>query len=138
MTHKQKVIFGYAMEVGFFTRDEIEEYLYDHKCARPADHVVYSRRSGISRIINNLIKQGRLARKDSGFVYINERQRHQRKRNRRRYYLHQRIKKFVQYSAYSKQLEIDEKILSQLKPKEKDYLDELNEKFGYNLQYNLV
>lgn len=58
-------------------------------------------------------------------------------RNRRRYYIHQKIKHVFTYSAHHRQLEINETLEKTLTPRERRYLNELQHSFGYNIQYNL-
>ncbi|MCF8339208.1 MAG: hypothetical protein K9I74_14620 [Bacteroidales bacterium] len=54
-------------------------------------------------------------------------------RNRRRYYLHQRIKRFTDYNARAREVKVNDRILEERTDKERQYLRELID-FGYNLQ----
>lgn len=56
--------------------------------------------------------------------------------NRRRYYLHQRLKKYFPVNGPDKVVSITEKGLEELPEIYKNYLDELRE-IGYNIQYSI-
>lgn len=54
----------------------------------------------------------------------------------RRYHLHKQVRYFCKVNTYQKQVNITEKILSELTVWQLKYLDELKE-YGYNLQFTI-
>ncbi len=59
------------------------------------------------------------------------------KQNRRRYYLKQRLKKTFNVDTRLKQVEIPT-VEQSLSNQQKIWLNELGNKFGYNLQYGIA
>lgn len=55
------------------------------------------------------------------------------KANNRRYYLHKKIKEFTSCDAYSKEIRVNDEILSNCSEKQKSYIQELID-LGYNAQ----
>lgn len=57
------------------------------------------------------------------------------KAKRRRYRLHSRIKKFCRMNARSREVFVTELILSSLTKNQTNAINELRDKFNYNIQY---
>lgn len=58
-------------------------------------------------------------------------------KNSRKYYLKQKLKKYINVSTTNRQVNISDAILDKMDEKAKRYLFELRDKFGYNLQYTI-
>ena len=60
------------------------------------------------------------------------------KAQRRRYALHKHIRKFTTTDVDTRQVNITQHLYDTITPKQRAWVDELRDKFGYNIQLALV
>lgn len=59
------------------------------------------------------------------------------KENRKRYYLHAKLKGFVSLKAKQKTVYVTEKLMEELKAIHKKYMIMLRDDYSYNIQYTI-
>lgn len=94
---------------------------------------------GVVKTINSLVRRDLVQYADAASVVLFDKEKYQAKmrRARRRYYVHQRIKAHVQYTAIGHTVILPGDGIDMYPEKVQRYLVELRDTFGYNLQFEL-
>ena len=137
LTPIQRMAVVLSKRVGGVTPDGLEIEFYGHVKYNEPIKKRLGRISACHRCLNTLVKKHVLKKRFVSYKPFTGFDAAKLIRNRRRYYIHQKVKHLFPYSAHRRQIEITEDDLKTITPRQRKYLDELQHSFGYNIQYTI-